>query len=402
MADTRLNSRSLGVIIVAAGSSTRMGGGDKQFADLNGAPVLGYSLKLFARSKHVAGIALILSAENLERGRNLVSDLGLDNLVICTQGGDRRQDSARVGLRTLMSSAAATEFVAVHDGARPFVDETMIERGLAAARVIGAAAAGVPVKDTIKACGPNRVVTNTLDRRGLWAVQTPQIFRADVLSAAYETVTADVTDDAAMVELGGGLVAIFDGHPENIKITTPDDLLFARLIANRGKSGGPPVGEQRWGTGFDGHRLAAGGPLRLGGVDVPFDQHLEGHSDGDVLLHAISSSILGAASLGDLGSHFPSSDRQLAGIDSGVIVSKCVEMALAGGWAVNYLDATIVAERPKLAGHLRDMAIQIAKSANIPLTSVNIKVTSTDGVGATGAGEGIAAQAIVTLSRLAY
>ena len=401
MGDPRTNSQSLGVIIVAAGSSTRMGGGDKQFADLNGEPVLGHSLRVFARCRHVAGIALVLSSDNLDRGRRLVSDAGLDDLVICVQGGERRQDSARIGLGALKSSVAETEFIAVHDGARPFVDDSMIERGLATARVTGAAVAGVAVKDTIKACGSNRVVTKTLDRRGLWAIQTPQIFRTGVLSAAYETVTAEVTDDAAMVEVGGGLVAVFDGHPENIKITTPDDLLVAGLIASRRQGVEPSTGEQRWGTGFDGHRFVSGGPLRLGGVDVPFDRHLEGHSDGDVLLHALSSSILGAASLGDLGSVFPSSDQQLAGIDSGVILARCVEMARSGGWAVTHLDATIVAQRPKLAGHLRDMAMQIATTANIPLTSVNIKVTSTDGVGAIGAGEGIAAQAIATLSRRA-
>ena len=402
MDDTHANTPSLGVIIVAAGSSTRMGGGDKQFADLNGEPVLGHSLRVFARCRHVAGIALVLSSDNQDRGRRLVSDAGLDDLVICVQGGERRQDSARIGLGALKSSVAETEFIAVHDGARPFVDDSMIERGLATARVTGAAVAGVAVKDTIKACGTNRVVTKTLDRRGLWAIQTPQIFRTGVLSAAYETVTAEVTDDAAMVELGGGLVAVFDGHPENIKITTPDDLLVAGLIASRRQGVEPSTGEQRWGTGFDGHRLVSGGPLRLGGVDVPFDSHLEGHSDGDVLLHALSSSILGAASLGDLGSVFPSSDQQLAGIDSGVILARCVDMARSGGWAVTHLDATIVAQRPKLAGHLRDMAMQIATTANIPLTAVNIKVTSTDEVGAIGAGEGIAAQAIATLSRRAF
>ena len=401
MDDAHANTRSLGLIIVAAGSSTRMDGGDKQFADLNGEPVLGYSLRVFARCRHVAGIALVLSSDNLDRGRRLVSDSGLDDLVICVQGGERRQDSARIGLEALKSSVADPEFIAVHDGARPFVDDSMIERGLATARVTGAAVAGVAVKDTIKASGSNRVVTKTLDRRGLWAIQTPQIFRTGVLSAAYETVTAEVTDDAAMVEVGGGLVAVFDGHPENIKITTSDDLLVAGLIASRRQGVEPSTGEQRWGTGFDGHRLVSGGPLRLGGVDVPFDRHLEGHSDGDVLLHALSSSILGAASLGDLGSVFPSSDQQLAGIDSGEIVARCIEMARSGGWAVTHLDATIVAQRPKLAGHLRDMAMQIAKTANIPLTAVNIKVTSTDEVGAIGAGEGIAAQAIATLSRRA-
>ena len=376
-----------------------MGGGDKQFADLNGGPVLGYSLKVFAGCRHVSGIALVLSSDNLERGRTLVSEAGMDDVVVCVQGGERRQDSARIGLETLRSSAPDSEFIAVHDGARPFVDEPMIERGLAAARVTGAAVAAVPVKDTIKASGPDRVVTKTLDRSGLWAIQTPQVFRADILSEAYESVAADVTDDASMVEQAGGLVAVFDGHPENIKITTPDDLLVAGLIASRRQGVDPSTGEQRWGTGFDGHKLVAGGPLRLGGVDVPFDRHLEGHSDGDVLLHALSSSILGAASLGDLGSVFPSSDQKLAGIDSGVILAECVRLALANGWVVTHLDATIVAQRPKLAGHLGEMANHVAAIAEIPLSSVNIKVTSTDGVGAIGAGEGIAAQAIATLSR---
>lgn len=399
MGDPNANSRSLGVIIVAAGTSTRMGGGDKQFADLNGEPVVGYSLKVFARSGHVAGIALVLSSDNLDRGRAFVSESGLDDVVVCVQGGATRQDSARIGLEALKSSAPDVKFVAVHDGARPFVDESMIERGLAEARVTGSAVAAVPVKDTIKAAGSDRVVTKTLDRRGLWAIQTPQVFRTDILSAAYEEVTADVTDDASMVELAGHRVAVFDGHSENIKITTPDDLLLAGLIAGRRRRVASPAGEQRWGTGFDGHRFSAGGPLRLGGVDIPHDQRLEGHSDGDVLLHALSSSILGAASLGELGSAFPSSDQELAGIDSGVILAKCVAMALAEGWVVTHLDATIVAQRPRLAAHLRDMERQVAGTANIPITSVNIKVTSTDGVGAIGAGEGIAAQAIATLSR---
>ena len=142
MGDPRTNSQSLGVIIVAAGSSTRMGGGDKQFADLNGEPVLGHSLRVFARCRHVAGIALVLSSDNLDRGRRLVSDAGLDDLVICVQGGERRQDSARIGLEALKSSGAETEFIAVHDGARPFVDDSMIERGLATARVTGAGGRG--------------------------------------------------------------------------------------------------------------------------------------------------------------------------------------------------------------------------------------------------------------------
>jgi 2-C-methyl-D-erythritol 2,4-cyclodiphosphate synthase len=209
--------------------------------------------------------------------------------------------------------------------------------------------------------------------------------------------TEDVTDDAALVELIGGTVGLFDGHPDNIKLTTPDDIERAESILARRNVGGAGV-SNRWGTGFDGHALVSGGPLRLGGVNIEHDRHLEGHSDGDVLLHAIASAILGAAGLGDLGSNFPSGDPTYAGIDSRELLRRAASMAGDAGWEVAYLDATIIAQQPKLAPYVNRIKDSIAETLLIPVESVNIKITSTDHVGAIGAGEGIAAQAIATLS----
>ncbi len=415
-----MNSR-LGVIIVAAGSSSRMGGVDKVFADLHGRPVLAWSIETFGRMPEVIAAVLVLSSMNLERGRALVRGMNFGKDVSCVPGGARRQDSVRAGLEALAGAGPGFDFIAVHDGARPFVDEAMVRRGLAAALATGAAIAAVPVKDTIKSAGPDRIVTGTPDRRALWAVQTPQVFSADVILDAHRRVSQEVTDDASMVELAGGRVSVFDGHPENIKITTPDDLLLAGLIATR-RAGEPgsvvesrpstptPVlslpgrvraiqPDLRFGTGFDGHKLGPPGPLRLGGVDIPFLMRLAGHSDGDVLLHAVASAFLGAAGLGDLGRHFPSTDPSLKGIDSRVLLSRSLDLVRGGGWSPEYVDATIIAERPKLAPYLDQMAEAIGKAAGLAPGHVNVKVTSTDGVGAIGEGQGIAAQAIASIRR---
>jgi 2-C-methyl-D-erythritol 4-phosphate cytidylyltransferase/2-C-methyl-D-erythritol 2,4-cyclodiphosphate synthase len=415
-----MNSR-LGVIIVAAGSSSRMGGVDKVFAGLLGRPVLAWSIEAFGRMPEVTAAVLVLSTTNLERGRALVQEMGFGRVAACVPGGARRQDSVRAGLEALAGAGPDFDFIAIHDGARPFVDEAMVRRGLAAVLATGAAIAAVPVKDTIKSAGPDRIVTGTPDRRALWAVQTPQVFKAKVILDAHRRVSQEVTDDASMVELTGGRVSVFDGHPENMKITTPDDLLLAGLIATRragepgsvagdgtsllapaltfSGTGGAVQQGVRFGTGFDGHRLAPPGPLRLGGVDISFDMRLAGHSDGDVLLHAVASAFLGAAGLGDLGRHFPSTDPSLRGIDSRVLLSRSLDLVRGRGWSPEYVDATIIAQRPKLAPYLDQMAAAIAEAVGLAPGHVNVKVTSTDGVGAIGEGQGIAAQAVASIRR---
>ena len=393
------SEKKLGVVVVAAGSSSRMGGVDKQLADLRGRPVLMHSLDVFEDSSLVTHIAVVFSTENIEPGRAEIEKAGLKKVVSIIVGGARRQDSARVGINALLAAAPDTRLIAVHDGARPFVDVEMLERGIAAARVTGAAVPAVGLKDTIKEVDENGLVTGTRDRSRLRAAQTPQIFSAAVLVEAHEAISEDVTDDAAMVERHGGKVAVFDGDYDNIKITTAGDLVLAEAIYDR-RTGQPgDAGVRRWGTGFDGHRLVAGGPLRLGGVDVPFGDHLEGHSDGDVLLHALTSAVLGAASLGDIGTRFPSSDPNLAGVDSAEFLKNALALAGQAGWLPEHLDATIIAQRPRLAGHTGAMRERIAGIAGISPGAVNIKVTSTDHVGAIGRGDGIAAQAVATLAR---
>jgi 2-C-methyl-D-erythritol 4-phosphate cytidylyltransferase/2-C-methyl-D-erythritol 2,4-cyclodiphosphate synthase len=403
----------LGVVVVAAGSSTRMGGLDKIFAPLRGTPVLAWSLRCFEADERVVAVVVVVSEANVAAAKELAAGADLRKVAAVVKGGARRQDSVRAGLEALLSSTKGYRHVAVHDGARPFVDQDMIGRGLTAVKQSGAAVAAVRVKDTIKTVGPDLVVTATPERSTLWSVQTPQVFRADLIYVAHRRVTQEVTDDASMVELTGGKVAVFDGHPENIKITTPEDLLLAEVIAARragsgpvpgfawahSQSAGPATAGLRFGIGFDGHRLEAPGPLRLGGVDVPFEMRLAGHSDGDVLLHGVCSAVLGAAGLGDMGRQFPSSDPALKGIDSRELLRRTAAMARSIGWMPEYVDATIVAQRPKLAPYLDAMAGQIALAAGLPRDRVNVKVTSTDGVGAIGEGQGIAAQVIATVAR---
>jgi 2-C-methyl-D-erythritol 4-phosphate cytidylyltransferase/2-C-methyl-D-erythritol 2,4-cyclodiphosphate synthase len=379
-----------------------MRGIDKVFVPIDGVPLLAYCLDTFERSPIVAQVVVVVSESNLAAARQLASSRGFTKAHALVTGGVRRQDSVLKGIE-----AVEGEWVGVHDGARPFVDQAMLARGLEAVQSTGAAVAAIPVRDTIKEVGDDRLIRVTPPRERMWAAQTPQMFRRKLLLQAHREVTEDATDDASMVERIGGKVVVFDGSPWNIKVTTPEDLVIAEALAATVKAGrhprteldtrGGPAPLRRHGTGFDGHRLASGGPLRLGGLDIPFELHLEGHSDGDVLLHAIASSILGAAGLGDLGRHFPSSDPSLKGIDSRVLLQRTVALARDAGWLTEFVDATIIAQRPKLASYLDAIGRAIAETLGTEPGSVNVKATSTDHVGAIGQGEGIAAQAIATV-----
>ncbi len=385
-----------GVVLLAAGGSARMGG-DKMLLELRGRPVLQYSLETFQRSNRVSAIVIVASDANRNAINDLVANADYDKVSAVVAGGARRQDSTANGVDQLMSQhGSGIKFILVHDGARPFVDEAMIERGLMAAAQHGAAVPALPVSDTIKSVKGDGTVEQTLDRSRLRAIQTPQVFQVDVFAPALRP-TQEVTDDASFVELVGGSVGLFDGNSGNIKLTTPDDIERAEVILAR-RNPGESGAMNRWGTGFDGHALVSGGPLRLGGVNIEHHRHLEGHSDGDVLLHAIASAVLGAVGLGDLGSNFPSDDPAFAGIDSRELLERVVSMAANAGWEVSYLDATIIAQQPKLSPYVNRINNSIAEMLSIPVDSINIKVTSTDHVGAIGTGEGMAAQAVATLS----
>ncbi|MXZ02801.1 MAG: 2-C-methyl-D-erythritol 4-phosphate cytidylyltransferase [Chloroflexi bacterium] len=384
----------LSVIIVAAGQSTRMEGLDKLALDIGGRSVLWHSLEVVDRSPLVSGAVVVTHQTKVADISESITNGDFSTPIRVVSGGVRRQDSVRNGIEELDRAQIASEFIAVHDAARPFVNEDMLKRGLAAARHVGAAIPVVRLKDTIKRV-EHGIVVDTPDREVMFSVQTPQVFRAEILRAAHQTVEAYVTDDASMVEVAGGLVATFEGAYENIKITTPSDVAIARAIA----AGNGSEWTYRSGSGFDGHKLVEGGPLKLGGCEIEFDMRLQGHSDGDVLLHAVASAVLGAAGLGDLGGRFPSTDPKYAGADSSTFIRDATLEARALGWCIDHLDATIIAQRPRLAAYVPDFEANIADAIDTETDRVNVKVTSTDEVGAIGQGEGIAAQAIVTLRR---
>ncbi len=383
-----------GVVLLAAGDSTRMGG-DKMLFKLSGKPVFEYSLDVFQRCQRVGRIVVVASESNFDAVTRLVSNSASSKVLAVVKGGKRRQDSMANGVERLGEGGfGGIKWVLVHDGARPFVDEEMIMRGLQAAEKSGAAAPAVPVTDTIRDIGDDGV-GRSIDRSRLRAIQTPQVMSVDILLPVLRT-THDVTDDVALIELAGGTVGLFDGSPDNIKLTTRLDIDRAESIVRRRAIGSVQHG-YRWGTGFDGHAFAAGGPLRLGGVDIDHGYHLKGHSDGDVLLHAITSSILGAAGLGDMGANFPSNDLFYSGIDSSELLDRAVKMSSSDSWEPSFVDATIIAQQPKLAPYVDRITESIAEMLSLSADSVNIKITSTDHVGAIGRGEGIAAQAIATL-----
>ena len=372
--------------------------------ELNGEPMFIRPLKVLDRSPLVETIVLVFLESLLESARQIIAKHHFTKLQSVVPGGARRQDSVQAGLHALEATGKEYDLFMVHDAARPFLTEALIERGVATALAFGAAIPAIPVTETIKVVATikdTRFVTKTLDRAALFAVQTPQVFRRPILTKAYKFVTDNVTDEASLVEQIGEPIAIFDGAEENFKITTPSDL--HRVKASVGNSATAPVAdsahEWRWGQGFDMHRVVAGGVLRLGGIDLPFDGHLEGHSDGDVLLHAIASAILGGSGSGDLGQHFPSSDQRWKGVDSVVLVKAAIDIAQEKTWNLVAIDTTVIAQRPRLAQHQADIRAALASILALDHENVNVKVTSTDGLGIIGSGKCIATEAMATMRR---
>ena len=384
----------MSVVVVAAGQSNRMQGVDKLSLPIGGRPLLWHSLAVFDECELVTSVVVVVQSERTDEFKDSIANGGFSKRIAVVSGGNRRQDSVRNGILELQRLGDQSPFVAIHDAARPFIDASMLSRGLSAAARVGAAIPVVAVKDTIKQV-EHRIVVDTPSRESMFSVQTPQIFRTEILRAAHDTIKSDVTDDASMVEIAGGLVGTFEGTYDNIKITTQSDIPIAEAIASRQVN---PT-SYRYGIGFDGHSLVHGGPLTLGGVEIEFDMHLEGHSDGDVLMHVVASAILGAAGLGDLGGNFPSNDQRYADVASSLFVRNATDKAADLDWRIDYLDATVIAQRPRLAAHATAFESNIADALGVDTERVNVKVTSTDKVGAIGRGEGIAAQAIATLVR---
>ena len=376
-------------LVVAAGRGSRLGGDrPKQYLSLAGEAILRRTLRALKAHPGIAGVRAVIHPDDVDAYAEAAA--GLDVLTP-VHGGASRQESVLHGLESLSDAAPAR--VLIHDGARPFVDTATIDRVLAALDGHPGAIPAIPVADTLKREGDGRTIVDTVPRAGLWRAQTPQGFRfAEILTAHRAAAgSAAASDDAAVMERAGQSVALVDGNPENVKVTTQDDLTRAeRWLAG--------AAETRVGQGFDVHRFAdAPGPVMLCGVPVEHEIGLAGHSDADVGLHVVVDALLGALGEGDIGHHFPPSDPQWKGADSAQFVARALEIAQARGARLVHVDVTLICERPKVGPHREAMARRIAELLQLPDSRVSVKATTTEGLGFTGRREGIAAQAAVTV-----
>lgn len=372
-------------VLVAAGRGTRAGlDANKVFYPVEGRSPLSRSLDAIAQTGLYEGIVLVLAKDDFLAYRALAEREGACPLVkSVVAGGKTRQESVFAGLKVVPESV---EWVSIHDAARPFAGEALFRATLDAARETGSGVISTDVTDTVKRVEEGRAV-ETLDRERLRAVQTPQSFRREEILRAHLAALADGfagTDDASLYEreFGSATLVTADGARENVKLTHRGDFLR---------------GDVRMGTGYDVHRLVEGRPLVLGGVTIPWEKGLLGHSDADVALHALMDAMLGALGEGDIGRHFPDSDEQYRGIASTELLRRVVELTRNKGYRVGNCDVTIVAQAPKLAPYIEEMRANVARVLGVDVSRVNIKATTTERLGFEGEGLGISAQAVAVM-----
>ncbi len=397
----------VGAVLPAAGSGSRFGRGEnKVWAELLGRSVLEWSIRAFAEHPLVEALVVVVAEHELSRARELTSAIGGVHAVV--PGGKIRAESVRAGLAVLPDEV---ETVLVHDAARPAVTARLIEDVLRGVASYGAAIPGVPLADTVKRADGQGCVAETLERSGLWAVQTPQGARRSWLEDAYrQWNSADPapTDEAALLERAGYPVFIIPGDPDNVKVTLPEDLArVERILTCRSQSRDAGstedhLGDQdtfRTGFGYDVHRIVDGRPLWLGGVEIPHTAGLLGHSDADVVMHAVCDSILGAVGEGDIGVLFPDTDPRNRDRRSCDFVREAARRATARGWRLAWLDVTLVAEQPRVGPYRQAMREAIGEAAGIPAERISIKATTNEGIGFVGRKEGMACWAVATLVR---
>ncbi|MGB8185869.1 MAG: bifunctional 2-C-methyl-D-erythritol 4-phosphate cytidylyltransferase/2-C-methyl-D-erythritol 2,4-cyclodiphosphate synthase [Pseudolabrys sp.] len=378
-------------VVVAAGQGLRAGGEiPKQFRRIAGETLLERALSAFAEAPDVTFVQPVIRPDDVDLVRRLTSGM---NVLEPVAGGATRQASVRAGLEALV--ACTPDIVLVHDAARPFASAGLITRAIAAAEKTGAAIPALPVTDTVKRIDSTGTIEATLDRNSIRLVQTPQAFAFPALFDAHRRALAqgrnDFTDDAALAEWAGIKVSVFAGEPGNIKFTTPEDFARAEAIQSAG------LGDVRTGSGLDVHAFGPGDHVTLGGIRIPHVQALTGHSDADVALHALTDAILGALADGDIGAHFPPSDPQWRGASSDRFLTFAVERVRARGGRIAHLDLTIVCEAPRIGEHRDRMRANIANLAGIGIERVGVKATTSEKLGFTGRGEGIAAYATATI-----
>lgn len=390
---------TIAAVITAGGRGHRMGQArPKQFLHLAGEPILLHTLRVFLQVADLAPIVVVVPADHLQATGAMLAAHGLAGSCELVPGGGSRQDSVHCGLARLGDEV---EYVVVHDGVRPLVTADLIRACIRAAREAGAAMAALPLTDTLKAEGTGGSVARTVERAGLWRAQTPQVARLAWFREAYRAAAASGfvgTDEAALLEHIGRPVRLVVGAERNLKITRPEDLAMAEAIlahetGGKGGGGGPRVGH-----GYDAHRLVAERPLVLGGVVIPHPLGLLGHSDADVLCHALCDALLGAIGAGDIGRHFPDSDPQFKGISSLKLLARVIEVLGERGFSLANADLTVVAQQPKLVPHFPAMRAQLSQVCRVEPGAINLKATTTEGMGFAGRQEGIACHAVVMVT----
>lgn len=379
------NGKRVAVIIAAGGIGSRVGSPmPKQFLKIGGRPVIVKATEIFEKMDEIDYIFVATREAYEDHCRELMEQNGLKKVESVVTGGEKRQDSVFSALQEMNRRKPGVEYVLIHDAARPFISEEVVRNVLEATAEKGAAVAGVEMTNSVRKLGAGS--SESVDRRDYISVQTPQGFRKSLLIEAYEKAYDDSfygTDDAVLVERTGTQIAIVDGEHQNIKITTKEDL---------------PM-ENRVGTGYDVHRLVPGRKLVLGGIEIPWDKGLEGHSDADVLTHALMDALLGAAGLGDIGLLFPDSDPQYEGISSLVLLEKVRTRLEEAFYQIGNVDVTVIAQEPKIRPYVEAMRDALAEVLEIDRSRVNIKGTTTERLGFTGRGEGIAAEAVASIYR---
>ncbi|MFL6764886.1 MAG: bifunctional 2-C-methyl-D-erythritol 4-phosphate cytidylyltransferase/2-C-methyl-D-erythritol 2,4-cyclodiphosphate synthase [Sphingomicrobium sp.] len=369
-------------LIVAAGKGERLGGGvPKQYRMLGGKPVLRWAVESLIRHPAVRSVRVVVGQGQQDSAAAALHGFDVGEFI---EGGAERTDSVLAGLAELDADA-----VLIHDAARPFCPPAVIDRLVAALEFVDGAAPVLPVGDTLSRI--DETLGDPVDRHGIVRVQTPQAFRLAALKSAYQRWSgSSPTDETTVMRAAGMKVAAVEGDPSLEKLTLARDFERAeKWLAGRLRP--------RTGMGFDVHAFSGEGPVMLGGVAVPHERGLSGHSDADVVLHAITDALLGAAGLGDIGEHFPPSDLRWKGADSSLFLARAVELLRQKGALIDHVDCTVIAEAPKVAPHRAAMRARIAQIAGLDVDQVSVKATTSEGLGFTGRREGIAAQAVASI-----
>ncbi len=384
---------NIGAIIPAAGQGRRMGGqGNKLLLELAGTPILVCTIKVFDACPYIREIIIPAAVQDIPIIQSMLHKFKLSKKIVVTEGGLERQDSVYKAIKVL---SREIDRVVVHDGARPLLTVEELNCFLEETQDLDAAIMAVRLKDTVKKVDHQDWVLETPPREQLRAVQTPQVFTRSLLEKIHNQADQEgfyTTDDAALLEWHGYRVKVFPGSYENIKVTTPEDLLMAETILRRRRGNDMKIGQ-----GYDVHALVEGRQLIMGGVDIPHNKGLLGHSDADVLVHAIMDALLGACALGDIGKHFPDTDIRYKGISSLKLLGEVANLIKEQGYVAGNLDSSIIAQKPKFAPYIEQMRINLAEALDIDLGRISIKATTTEHLGLEGREEGISAQAIVCL-----